>query len=79
MRKSIWVYYRSQYGIDPGRDEAIRDFMGEGEWYGSGIATDGERDNSFDWSASVEAKAIQLKSDGVIDRIKIFEPQQEAA
>lgn len=83
MRKSIWVYYTSQDGIDPRRDKTIRDFMGESEWYGSGIAiagkSAGERDNSFDWSQSVEAKAMQLKNDGVIDRIKIFESQQKAA
>ena len=81
MRKSIWVFYESKYGIDPDKDKTIREFIGEDEWYGSGIATggDGERDNSFYWSVEIEARATHLKATGIISRIQIFEPARQVA
>ena len=79
MKKSIWVFYESEYGIDPDRDRTIRKFFGESEWYGSGIATNGERDSSFYWSEAIEARAIHLKNTGLIDRIQIFEPVKQTA
>lgn len=79
MRKSIWVFYRSEGGIGIEKDKSIREFLGEDQWYGSGIVIDSnERDNSFDWSPEIEARAVHLKNIGLIDRIQTFDPEQQA-
>lgn len=73
-KKSIWVFYNSELGIDSEKDRMIREFLGHDAWYGSGVdSTNGERDNSFNWSAAIEKKAVHLKRVGAIDRIQILE------
>ena len=79
-RKSIWVFYKSEHGIDSERDQTIREFLGEDRWFGAGLdLCDGERDHSFYWSPEVEAKAEHLKNTGMISRIQIFESQSATA